>query len=29
MFTQSFAIDAGEFWNTVKVAGSYLGVNPD
>lgn len=29
MFTQSFANDPGEFWNTVNVAGSYMGVNPD
>ena len=29
MFTQSFANDPGSFWNTVNVAGSYLGVNPD
>jgi len=28
MFAQSFAIDPGSFWNTVNVAGSYLGVNP-
>ena len=29
MFAQSFANDPGSFWNTVNVAGSYLGVIPD
>src|SRR5262245_609284 len=29
MFTQSFTNDPGSLWNTVNVAASYLGVNPN
>ena len=29
MFAQSFANDPQSFWNTVNIAGSYRGVNPD
>jgi Flp pilus assembly protein TadD len=28
LFAKSFAIESGEFWNTVNVAGSYVGVKP-
>ncbi|MBI2215134.1 MAG: tetratricopeptide repeat protein [Acidobacteria bacterium] len=28
MFTKSFAIESGEFWNTINIAGSYVGVRP-
>ncbi len=28
MFTRSFSIESGEFWNTINVAGSYVGVKP-
>jgi len=27
-FTKSFSIESGEFWNTINVAGSYVGVKP-
>lgn len=26
--SKSFSIDSGEFWNTINVAGSYVGVKP-
>lgn len=28
LFTKSFSIESGEFWNTINVAGSYVGVKP-
>ncbi len=28
LFDRSFALESGEVWNTVNVAGSYLGVDP-
>lgn len=27
-FTKSFALDSNEFWSTVNIAGSYVGVKP-